>query len=271
MKFCVKCGTELKDGLKFCTSCGEPVDVAEILTHQTAETPVKPTQNQTATPKQENAFINETTETVSQIKGVIKNVNLKEEAERNKGFFTDMIRNPIDTIRAVAASDTNHLSIALAIIVVWSAASLIISLFSTFFVQQIGWTFGVGAVLQRLVSVATSTISPFFSVFVLSVAACALFKNKLGKFMPLVITITIANVPQAIGSVLRIIVSLIPRSSVVVGSINSLLYLLSIVLVYFGIKAFSGEEDESFFKKFVLIQCIYFASRIVLNAFGIWI
>jgi len=226
-------------------------------------------QNQTAIPKYDNAIMNESAEAVSQIKNVVKNVNIKEETANAKGFFTDMFSNPIGAIRSIPASGGKHLNIALVVVAIWVVASFINALFSTFFVRLFGWNFA--NFLQQIARVVTSTISPIFIVLALSAATYLFFKDKIGKFMPLVITIAIASAPQAIATVLRIITLLIPGSFAVVGSINALLYLISIVLVYFGIKAFSDEGDESFFKKFVLIQCVYFAARIVLNAFGILI
>lgn len=268
MKFCTKCGAQVEDGLSACASCGESMGVTET----TGETPSEqvPPQDQTFIPKYDNALMNESAEAVSQIKNVVKNVNIKEETANAKGFFTNMFSNPIGAIRGIPASGAKHLNIALVVMAIWVAASFINALFSTFFIRQFGWNFA--NFLQRVAIVVTSTISPIFIVLALSGATYLLLKNKIDKFMPLVITIAIASAPQAVAAVLRIIVSLIPGSFVVMGSVNALLYLISIVLVYFGIKAFSDQDDdESFFKKFVLIQCVYFAARIVLNAFGILI
>jgi len=273
MKFCTKCGAQVEDGLSFCTSCGEPMNAAETPseTQSVQETPQAQElpQNQTTTPKYDNALINESAEAVSQIKNVVKNVNIKEETANAKGFFADMFSNPIGAIKSIPESGGKHLNIALVVMVIWVAASFINALFSTFFVRLFGWNFG--NFLQQIARVVTSTISPIFIVLALSAATYVFFKSRIDKFMPLVITIAIASAPQAIAAVLRIITSLIPGSFAVVGSINALLYLISIVLVYFGIKAFSDQDDESFFKNFVLIQCMYFAARIVLNAFGILI
>jgi len=272
MNFCTKCGAQVEDGLSFCTSCGEPMNVAEapVETSQVQEpTPTQELpQNQTTMPKYDNALMNESAEAVSQIKNVVKNVNIKEETANAKGFFTDMFSNPIGAIKSIPASGGKHLNIALVVMAIWVASSFVNALLSTFFVRSV-WNFA--NLLQQIVGLVTSTISPIFIVLALSAATYVFFKSRIDKFMPLVITIAIASAPQAIAAVLRIITSLIPGSFAVIGSVNALLYLISVVLVYFGIKAFSDQDDESFFKNFVLIQCMYFAARIVLNAFNILI
>jgi hypothetical protein len=269
MKFCIKCGTQLEEGQNFCVACGAAIDAsADSQEAPPVPQPVTP-QAPTEADTQSNALVSEAGEAVSQIKDAVKNVNLKEETQKTKGFFIDMFSKPIGTINEVAADSAKHLNVALAVIAVWAAASLISALFSSFFIRLIGWNFAIGDMLQRIIGVITATISPAFIVVVLSAATYIIFKNKIKTFMPLVITITIANAPQAVAAVLRVIVSLIPGSSLIISPVNSLLYLISIILSYFGIKAFADEDDESFFKKFVLIQCIYFGSRIVLNSFGI--
>ena len=207
----------------------------------------------------------EAVEAVSQVKDVIKNVDVKAETEKTKGFFMDMAANPIGKIKSVADSGSSFLSIAMIIFVVWTAATFVRSALSAI---TLSWQFS--NIIPRLVSIVTSTVSPAFILLALSIAVYIFYKDRAKQFMPLIITITIASAPRAIGAVLSIITILIPTSGMVIGSVNAFLNLISIVLVYFGLKAFVGEQsDESFFKNFLKIQCVYFIARIVLGAFGV--
>ena len=212
-----------------------------------------------------NDLKKETTEAISQVKEVIKNVDIKEETERTKGFFLDMLGNPIGKIKEVSGSESQFLSVAIVILAVWTAAAF---LRSVIFAISITWRFR--DILPRIVSVITSTISPAAVVLVLSLGVYIFYKDKIKRFMPVVITITIASAPRALGAVLSILSALIPTSAIIISSAGAFLYLISVVLVYFGLKAILGaDDDEKFFVSFIKIQCVYFVARVVLSAFGV--
>jgi len=214
---------------------------------------------------EKNELKNEALEAVSQVKDVIKNIDFKEETEETKGFFTEMLSNTIGKMRSVANSGSSLITIAIIILATWTAAVFIRSVLSTL---MRNWRFA--DVIPRLVNVVTSTLSPAFIVLILAVAVYIFYKGKVKQFMPILITMTIASAPRALGAVLSIFVTLIPTSNMVIASVNAFLYLISIILVYFGIKALVAEDnDESFFKNFIKIQCVYFVARIVLGAFSI--
>lgn len=214
---------------------------------------------------EKNELKDEALEAVSQVKDVIKNIDVKEEAEKTKGFFAEMLANPIGKMRSVANSGSSLLTVAIIILATWTAAVFVRSVLSTLMRT---WRFA--DVIPRFVNIITSTLSPAFIVLILAVAVYIFYKDKVKQFMPILITVTIASAPRALGAVLSVLVTLIPTSNMVIGSINAFLYLISILLVYFGIKALVVEDnDESFFKNFMKIQCVYFVARIVLGAFGI--
>ena len=214
-----------------------------------------------------NEIKNETTEAISQAKEVFKNVDIQQEAEKTKGFFVDMLNDPIGKIKSIGNSGVSLLPLAIAIFVVWTAAVFFRSALSAL---TLTWRFA--NLIPRLVNIITSTVSPAFIILVLSASVYIVYKDKIKQFLPLIITITIASAPRAIAAVLSIFITLIPTSNMVIASINGFLSLISIILVYFGIKALVNEDsDEVFFKSFVKIQCIYFVARIVLQAFGIMI
>ena len=207
----------------------------------------------------------ETAEAISQVKDVIKNVDIKEETERTKGFFLDMLSNPIGKIEEVSGSDSKFLSVAIVIMAVWTASAF---LRSVLFAISRTWSFR--DVIPRIVDVITSTISPAAIIIVLSLGVYIFYKDKIKRFMPVVITIIIASSPRAAGAVLSILSALIPGSAIIISSAGAFLYLISVVLVYFALKVLVGEDDDKkFFISFIKIQCVYFVARIVLSAFGV--
>ena len=212
-----------------------------------------------------NDLKKETTEAISQVREVIKNVDIKEETERTKGFFLEMLGNPIGKIKEVSDSEAKFLSVAIVIMAVWTASAF---LRSVIFAISRTWRFV--DILPRIVNIITSTISPVAVILALTLGVYVFYKDKFKKLMPVVITIIIASSPRAAGAVLSILSALIPGSAIIISSASAFLYLISVVLVYFALKALVGEdEDEKFFISFIKIQCVYFVARIVLGAFGV--
>ena len=48
----------------------------------------------------------EASESVNQVKDIIKNVDIKEEARKTQGFFKEMMANPIGKIKAIAGNSS---------------------------------------------------------------------------------------------------------------------------------------------------------------------
>lgn len=85
------------------------------------------------------------------------------------------------------------------------------------------------------------------------------------------VIVTIACVPRAIAAVIGILPSIISDSSQIVSPISSFLYVLSVVMVYFSLRCLLREDDESFFKKYILIQAIFIVVKLVLSFINIYI
>jgi len=209
----------------------------------------------------------EAAESVNQVKEIIKNVDIKEEAKNTQGFFKDMIANPIGKIKAISGNSAEFFRVCVVILAIWVAAE-----FLRTFLRYIGnsWTFG--NMFSNMFSIVMSTISPAAGVLVMSAIAYFLLKNKVNRITPVVVVIIIANIPRAVSSVLGILPVFAPGSISIVSPINAFLYAMSVILVYFGLKALAEEhDDELFFKKYVVIQGAYFAARFILGFLNIYI
>ena len=217
-------------------------------------------------PVDEQGLKKDATETVTQVKDVINNADIKEEAN----FIKEVMTNPIRGIKSVAASGTSHLPIALVTLFIWTGALFLQSLFRGI---RLLWQFNDFLDIFRIIGDSISAIlSPILTVIVLSLAVYIFFREKVKGFMPILITITLAFLPRAAGAVLGVIPALIPFTRHIFSPIIAFLSLISTILVYFGLKAFVGEDnDEKFFIGFLKILCVFFIARFILGLFGIGI
>jgi hypothetical protein len=237
------------------------------------------TENQAENPTNAEPIINdevkkEASETFDQAKDVIKNINVQEDAKKAQNFFSDMLKNPLGKMQEIAADSANYFTMAIIIVVVWVASALlgsIISFFGGLIRYSLGWSYfrylNIGTYFEGLFS---PIISPIFAVVAMTAIVYLVFQKQISKFTPALVIVAVAYSPLAVRSVLNIVPALISASSRIISPINGFLYVMSIILLFFGVKALSGEDSyEEYFKKFVLIQAIYFAARFVLGFLNI--
>ena len=75
----------------------------------------------------------ETFKTANDIKESVKNVNIKDETLKTKGFIGEMFKNPIDKIREIAKEDSKYFKTALFVLAIWTIAVFITSSYSTIY------------------------------------------------------------------------------------------------------------------------------------------
>jgi len=222
---------------------------------------------QTTDPVITDELKKEAAESVNQVKEIIKNVDIKEEAKKTHGFLKDMLVDPIGKIKTIAGNTAEFFHVSVIILALWVAAS-----FLSVVLAYTGRTWVFGNVIQNIFSIVMSTISPVVAVLVMSAIAYLFLKDKIKQITPVVIIIIIASTPRVMSAVINILPSLISTSSRIVSPITSFLYIVSVILVYFGLKALSGEnKDEVFFKKYMMIQGAYFVTMFVLAFLSIHI
>lgn len=210
----------------------------------------------------------EAAESIGQAKDIIKNVNIKEEAENTKGFLLTMWKNPIKETKSVAVNSKEYFKISVILLCIWTISDFISE--TVYFVKYFNNFYG--SIVDNIISIVTGTISPLAMVLVLSAAVYVLHRDKSKSITSVIVTVTIASFPRVIGAVLSILSSLVSSASSIISPIVSFLSALSIIMVYFGLKALLEEEDdESFFKRFIFIQAVYFLAKFILGYFQIYI
>ena len=208
----------------------------------------------------------ETFKTANDVKESVKNVNIKDETLKTKGFIGEMFKNTIDKIREIAKEDSKYFKTALFILVIWTIAVFITSSYSTIYY----W--GFARIFSNILNVLKEILVPIVGVLVLSLIIFVLNKNNKKSLTSIISTVTATRLPLAISSVVSILTLFSRNFAKVTHSFDALCTVITIVLSYFGFKEIFNEKDNNkFTKKFVLIQVIYYLVAIVLTFLEIYI
>lgn len=209
----------------------------------------------------------ETIETAKKVKESVKNVNIKDETKETKNFIVKMFKEPVETIEEVANDKQNKVfKTALFILIIWIVAIFIKSTYSTIYY----W--GFTKVWTNIVSVLKAILTPLCGILVYSLIALLMNKENKKSLVTNITTLTITHMPNVIISILTLLTIFEYKISKVILPFSYFTTALTTVLTYFGLKSLFGEDsNKKFFKKYVLIQLIYFACYIVISFLGIYI
>ena len=219
----------------------------------------------------------EAKETVNQVKDSFKNVNMKEETEKTKKYFSRFLKEPITVIKEIAHDKNNSFfKTAIVLLVVWilvsvlvSIINLITSVFSVIF--NIGFEFVFQTIFRNLLNILKSLVVPIISVAVLSTAIYFTNTKNKKSFLTTVVTVMAAKIPVVLASIISII-TIIPYIGNLAVPVSSLLGLVSTVLTFFAIKSLNDEEsNDQAVKKFLIVEGIYVLVSFVLSFLTIYI
>lgn len=219
----------------------------------------------------------EAKETVNQVKDSFKNMNMKQETEKTKNYFSRFLKEPVTVIKEIAHDKSNSFfKTAIVLLVVWILVSvlvaivnLITSLFSTIF--NFGFEYVFQTIFRNILNIVKSLIVPIISVAVLS--ASIYFTNSKHKksFLTTAVTIMAAKIPVILAEIISIL-TIIPYASRITSPVSGLLGLVSTVLTFFAIKELNDEEsNDGAVKKFLIVEGIYYIVKFVLSFLTIYI
>ena len=219
----------------------------------------------------------EAKETVNQVKDSFKNMNMKQETEKTKNYFSRFIKEPVTVIKEIAHDKSNSFfKTAIVLLVVWILVSvlvaivnLITSLFSTIF--NFGFEYVFQTIFRNILNIVKSLIVPIISVAVLS--ASIYFTNSKHKksFLTTAVTVMAAKIPVILAEIISIL-TIIPYASRITSPVSGLLGLVSTVLTFFAIKELNDEEsNDGAVKKFLIVEGIYYIVKFVLSFLTIYI
>lgn len=213
----------------------------------------------------------EAQDTVNQVKDSFKNIDMKQETEKAKKYFSRFLKEPIKTIGEIAHDKSNtFFKTAIVLIIVWVVASLfsqVLSIVSSIF--SLGFSYFFKSIFSNIFSVVESIIAPILVVAILS-GIIYLMNNKSKKsFLTTVNTVLVAYIPRIVAVVISLL-TLIPGAYRITTPVSGFLGLLTTVFTFFAIKELNDEkENDSAIKKFMIVEGIYYVIRFVLSFLSI--
>lgn len=207
---------------------------------------------------------NETKDTVNQVKDTIKNVDFKKDTEETKGFLKEMLANPFATIKKIASGEENILKKAVMIMIVFILAEVIYKMISLI---KYGKYSGLG---DNLLGLVAAFLNPIFYIVVPAIVILMMNKTNKKSLITVICTLIATRIPVVINSVIDIVEALISGITIVSSPISTALSVVSTVLMYFGMRSLFEEENETFLKKFVMIELIASFILVILARIGIY-
>lgn len=210
---------------------------------------------------------NETVETAKKVKETIKGTNIKEETKTTKNFIVDMFKNPLEKIKEVANNNDNKFfKTAIILVIVWTILTFIGSTYATIYY----W--GFARVFKNILTVLKEILAPVIGMLVYSIIILVLNKNNRKPLTTIISTVTIIQLPLIISALVSLLTIISSNISIVTMPFAKICSVITIILGYFGFKNLFGENDDKvFFKKYVLIQVLYYFAYIIIKLFGIYI
>ena len=209
---------------------------------------------------------NETVETAKKVKESVKGANIKEETKATKGFVIEMFKNPLETIKEVAQSDSGkYFKTALFLVILWTILVFIGSTYSTIHY----W--GFSRVFANILSVLKRLLAPALGILVYSVIALVMNKNNKKSLIDVISTVTITQIPLMVATLVSLLTIISSKISIVTTPFAALCEIVAIVLGFFGFKYLFEEECKTFIKKYVVIQLVYQVCYVVIGLLEIYI
>lgn len=207
----------------------------------------------------------ETVETVNQVKDAVKNVDIKNDAKEATGFVKNMFNDPFATIRTIVDDSKNkHFKTALIFIIIWTIVVFIKALSVKY------WSFK--AIFRNVLDLIKVVISPTLGIIIYSLVVYFMNKENKKSMVTTITAITTAKIPVIVASVISLLTIFASSAYKLTTPISSLASVISVILTYFTTKTICGEKENSkFFKKFVIIEVIYYIIYIPTSFLEIYI
>lgn len=208
----------------------------------------------------------ETSQTVQHVRETLKSVNLKEDTEKTKGFLKELLKNPIGKLKSIIENPAPYMKTAMLLMIIYMVAGAANS------ISGFRFNYFLDDVIEGLFSALKGGVAPLLSIIVLSAIVLIRNKNKSNSLINIMVVLVIAKIPSIIGAVITILEIFGSNVRRLTGPINSVCYILSIVLTYFALKfLFEEKDEESFIKQFAVVYGIYCIVDVVAGLFGIYI
>lgn len=212
----------------------------------------------------------EAKETVNQVKDSFKNVDVKQETEKAKNFFSGIISTPIKKISEIAHDKSNNFfKTAIVLLVLWvliAGFQQVASIIGTIF--EFGFKY---ISFSDFFGIAKAVITPLLEIVILSGIVYLFQKQNKKSFLTVVNTIVASYFPIVVAKVVGLL-NLISGASRITSPITGLLGVISLVFTFFAIKELSDEKDnDKAVKQFVIIEAVYYVVAFILSFLKLYI
>jgi len=211
----------------------------------------------------------ETSATINEVRETIKNVNFKEDTEATKGFLMKFLKNPISEMKMVASSGDSFFKMAVILAAVWTVAVFLRQFSLMVRYGSLGSIFRASLV-DSVLGIAKSTVAPAVSLVVMAGIILLLDKSKKHSLMGVLTTVTVAKMPLILAEVVSLLTVIGSEASRLTSPFMGFCRVISIVLMFFGLKELHQESDDNtFMKKFIIIQLAFYGVGIITGFLGI--
>lgn len=212
---------------------------------------------------------NQTVNTAKQVKETIKNVNIKEETKVATDTLVNMYKDPIGTVEAVAEDKENKFfKTALFLIIVWAISNLLQRFFYGMKMKGI-YKKDLGYVFEEYIfklKTIWAILIPAIIIIAYSIIVYVLNKNNKKQIPEVASVVSVAFLPTILGNIITLIEYLSSKINQITTPVVSILNVVTIILLYFGLKkVFNENDDKKFIKTFVVITALYAVVTFVFN------
>ena len=212
----------------------------------------------------------EAKETVNQVKDSFKNVDVKQETEKAKNFFSGIISTPIKKISEIAHDKSNNFfKTAIVLLVLWvliAGFGQVASIIGTIF--KYGFRY---VEFSDFIGMAKAVITPLLEIAILSGIVYLFQKQNKKSFLTVVNTIVASYFPIVVAKVVGLL-NLISGASRITSPITGLLGVISLIFTFFAVKELSDEKDnDKAVKQFVIIEAVYYVVAFILSFLKLYI
>ena len=211
--------------------------------------------------KHERELKKEATDTLNETKEQIKNMNIKEEAQKGKGLVGKLLKNPIGTIKEMVKDEKNQFyKTAILVVCIWIVIVLLKEILSC-----IVYEFHTFKILRTIKII----IAPILKIISMSIIIHMLNKENKQTLTKAITAVAIAKIPVVISSCLGFLTYISSNITYITNPISSLLSIISTILMFFVVKEMFEEENEKALKTFIKVEAIYYVVAFAFSFLGI--
>ena len=212
--------------------------------------------------KQENKIRKEAQDTIKQTTEQMKNINLKEEAQRGKGVIKRLVVDPVGTIKEIARDEKNQFyKMAILVVCIWVIIVLFKEILSCIVYEY--HTFKILTMIKIIVA-------PILKVLTMAIIIYILNKEEKQPLTKSITAVAIAKIPLIISACLGFLTYISYNVTYITSPLSSLLSVISTVLMFFVVKEiFKKEENEEALKIFIKVEIIYYIVVFIFSFLGI--